>query len=232
VTGGRCGEGTEITLRDALAVSCNTVFAELAVELGGTAISSVAQRAGFNSVLDFELGAAISSLPTAAALDADPGALAQTGLGERDVRVTPLQMAVIAAALGNEGVVMQPHIVDRVISLDGTTLDTTSPRSLGQWVDPDVAADVLSMMGDVVTTGTGRAGAVAGTAVAGKTGTAEGAGGPHSWFIAVAPADAPTIAVAVVIEGEGTGGTTAAPVASQVISAWLASTPQNAAATR
>jgi peptidoglycan glycosyltransferase len=221
VTGGTCGDGSEITLREALAVSCNTVFAALAVELGGGAIVDVAFRAGFNEVLPFELGAAISSLPTAIELDADPGALAQTGLGERDVRVTPLQMATIAAALGNGGEIMQPRIVDRVVSRDGTTLERTATVSLGSIVDPGVAADVVSMMEDVVTAGTGRAADLGDIAVAGKTGTAEGAGGPHAWFIALAPAENPTIALAVVVEGEGTGGTTAAPIAASVLRAWF-----------
>lgn len=221
VTGATCTGSNEITLQTALATSCNTVFASLAVDLGGVVINDIAERAGFNSVLSFELGAAISSVPDGEALDNDIAALAQTGLGERDVRVTPLQMAVITAAIGNDGELMQPYIVDRIVSRDGTALDTTTPDSLGRLVDPAIAEQLITMMREVVADGTGRAGAAAGVAVAGKTGTAEGAGGPHSWFIALAPADDPTIAVAVVIEGEGTGGTTAAPMAARVIEAWV-----------
>jgi peptidoglycan glycosyltransferase len=220
VTGGRCSGTDEITLRQAVATSCNTVFAELAVELGPTAIADIAARAGFNAILDFELGAAISSLPTAAQL-ADPAIRAQTGLGERDTRVTPLQMAVITAALGNRGELMRPFIVERVVSGDGTTLDRTGPQSIGRLVEPEIAAGVVDMMRDVVISGTGRAGAVAGIDVAGKTGTAEGGGGPHAWFIALAPAENPTIAVVVVVEGEGTGGTTAAPIAARLLEVWF-----------
>ncbi len=222
-TGGTCSGGTEITLREALAVSCNTTFAGLAVELGGAAISGIAERAGFNAVLPFELGAAISSIPAAADLNSDLGALAQTGLGERDVRVTPLQMAVIAASFGNEGQMMRPYIVDAVLTRDGTTLERTGSESLGQLIDPTVAADLVSMMIDVVSSGTGRAAAQAGIDVAGKTGTAEGAGGPHSWFLALAPAETPSIAIAIVIEGEGTGGTVAAPIAARILETWLGS---------
>jgi len=221
VSNGTCSGGDEITLRQAVAVSCNTVFGRLALELGGGPVVSIAERAGFNAVLPFELGTAISSIPTASELDADPGALAQTGLGERDVRATPLQMAVIAAALGNGGELMRPYVVDRIVSGDGTALEVTTAESAGRLVDPVVAAQVLAMMEAVVTEGTGRAAAVAGIEVAGKTGTAEGAGGPHSWFIAVAPASAPEIAIAVAIEGDGTGGTTAAPIAADVITAYL-----------
>ena len=221
ITGGTCTGGDEITLREALAVSCNTVFAGLAVDMGGLVINDIAQRAGFNSVLAFELGAAISSIPTAEELDADLGALAQTGLGERDLRVTPLQMAVLTAAFGNQGEMMNPYLVDSVLTRDGSTLKRTEPESLGRLIDPAVAADLVSMMVDVVTHGTGRAASRPDMDVAGKTGTAEGAGGPHSWFLALAPADDPTIAVIVVIEGEGTGGTVAAPIVAQILNAWF-----------
>ncbi len=221
ITGGTCTGGDEITLREALAVSCNTVFAGLAVDMGGLVINDIAQRAGFNSVLAFELGAAISSIPTAEELDADLGALAQTGLGERDLRVTPLQMAVLTAAFGNQGEIMNPYLVDSVLTRDGSTLKRTEPESLGRLIEPAVAADLVSMMVDVVTDGTGRAASRPDMDVAGKTGTAEGAGGPHSWFLALAPADNPTIAVVVVIEGEGTGGTVAAPIVAQILNAWF-----------
>jgi len=223
VTGNTCSGGDEITLREALAVSCNTVFAALAVELGGVVINDIAERAGFNAVLPFELGSAVSSIPTAADLDSDPSALAQTGLGERDVRVTPLQMAVITAAFGNGGQMMRPYLVDAVLTHDGTTLERTGSESLGRLIDPATATDLVSMMIYVVTDGTGRAATQPGIEVAGKTGTAEGAGGPHSWFLALAPAKAPTIAIGVVIEAEGTGGTVAAPIAAQVLEAWFES---------
>jgi len=221
--GGTCTEGDEITLREALAVSCNTLFARLAVDLGGVAINDIAERVGFNSILQFELGAAVSSIPSGTDLDSDPGALAQTGLGERDIRVTPLQLALMTAAVGNDGLLMQPYTVAAVLTRDGTTLQSTRSEQLGQWIEPATAADLVSMMIDVVTVGTGRAAAQSGIDVAGKTGTAEGADGPHSWFLALAPADAPTIALVVVIEGEGTGGTVAAPIAGRILEAWFRS---------
>jgi len=191
------------------------------VDMGGLVVNDIAERAGFNSILSFELGAAISSISTAEELDADLGALAQTGLGERDLRVTPLQMVILTAAFGNEGEMMNPYLVDAVLTRDGSTLQSTSPESLGLLIEPAVADDLVSMMIDVVTDGTGRAAARPDMDVAGKTGTAEGAGGPHSWFLALAPADNPTIAVVVVIEGEGTGGTVAAPIAARIIDAWF-----------
>ncbi|MBU1864917.1 MAG: hypothetical protein KKE89_00775 [Actinobacteria bacterium] len=219
--GGSCVAGAGITLREALVVSCNTVFASLAVDLGGEAVVGVTERAGFNTTLPFELGAAISSIPTAAALDADPGALAQTGIGERDLRVTPLQMAVIVAGIGNGGVMMKPYVVEVVSTGDGSTIDATGAARWGRVVSPEIASELASMMADVVADGTGRAARRDDVIVAGKTGTAEGGGGPHAWFIGFAPADDPTIAIAVVVQGGGSGGAVAAPIAAGVFEAWF-----------
>jgi peptidoglycan glycosyltransferase len=220
--GGSCAGGGDITLRQALVVSCNTVFAPLAVEVGGEALVAIAERAGLNSVLPFELGAAISSIPDGTDLDADPAALAQTGIGERDVRVTPLQMAVIAGGIANGGRTMQPYVVDRVLTRDGSTLSATSPAELGRMFTGAVAADLVSMMIDVVAEGTGRAADLPDVTVAGKTGTAEGTDGNHAWFIAFAPAENPTIAIAVVVEDGGSGGAVAAPIAAEVLRAYFA----------
>jgi len=100
-------------------------------------------------------------------------------------------------------------------------IEEGSPEQLGRLFSVDVVDDLLEMMEQVVERGTGRQGQVDGVRVAGKTGTAEGAGGPHAWFIAVAPADDPTIVVAVMVEGGGSGGSVAAPIAARVIEAWL-----------
>jgi peptidoglycan glycosyltransferase len=220
-SGRSCADGDEITLRQALIVSCNTVFAPLAVDLGGDAIAGIAERAGLNSVLPFELGAAISSIPSGADLQADPAALAQTGIGERDIRVTPLQMAVIAGGIANGGQMMQPYVVDRVLTRDGSTLSSTGTSELGRIFSDAVADDLVSMMIDVVAEGTGRAADLGEVTVAGKTGTAEGTDGNHAWFIALAPAEDPTIAIAVVVEGGVSGGSVAAPIARAVMEAFF-----------
>jgi penicillin-binding protein A len=220
---GPCGRGSTITLIDSLVVSCNTVFAALAVDLGAERIVGMAERLGFNTHIPWEIGAAGSVIPPAPGLDADPPALAQSGIGERDVRATPLLMAMIAAAIANEGVMMSPHVVAEVIAPDGTVLQRTPTEALDTVVPAAIASMMLDMMEQVVLRGTGTAAAVPGTRVAGKTGTAEGGGGPHAWFIGVAPVEAPTIAVAVVVESGGpgtTGGRTAAPIAARVITAW------------
>ncbi len=220
-TGGSCADGDELTLDEALAVSCNTAFASLAVDLGGPAIADIAERAGLNAVLPFELGAAISSIPSGEDLATDPGALAQTGLGERDIRVTPLQMAVITAAIANGGMMMEPYVVQSVLTRDGSTLERTDPAELDKFVDESVAGALAGMMTSVVERGTGRGAAVNDVVVAGKTGTAEGSGGPHAWFVAFAPAEEPTIAVAAVIEGGGSGGSVAAPIVAEILNVWF-----------
>lgn len=221
---GFCADGDEITLTDALVVSCNTVYAALAVALGGDAIATAAGAAGFGQVIPWETGLARSSLPSGGDLSADPGALAQTGIGERDVRATPLLMALIAAAIGNDGVVMAPYVVDRVVDADGGTVRRTETRVLGRSFEAGIAADLLEMMEQVVVRGTGTTAAVDGVVVAGKTGTAEGSGGPHAWFIAVAGDPGERIAVAVVVEGGSSGGRVAAPIARAVIAAWADAT--------
>ena len=218
---GGCG-GDPVSLTQALVVSCNTAFARLAVELGGVRIVAAAEAAGFNGVIPWETGAVRSSIPAGSALQADPPALAQSGIGERDVRVTPLLMALIAAAIANDGVAMAPYVVDAVVAPDGTVLETTDPDRLHRLVSATVAAQITEMMVEVVERGTGRPAAVGGIEVAAKTGTAEGSGGPHAWIIAFGPAADPTIAVAVVVEGGGSGGSVAGPIAAAVIRAWLA----------
>jgi len=217
---GGCG-GDPITLTQALVVSCNTAYARLAVDLGGGNVVGMAEAAGFNQPIPWETGAVLSSIPSARSLDSDPPSLAQTGIGERDVRATPLLMALIAAAIANDGVTMAPYVVDAVVAPDGEVLDETSPAVLHRLVPARIADEIRSMMVEVVRRGTGGPAAVAGIDVAAKTGTAEGSGGPHAWIIAFGPADDPTIAVAVVVEGGGSGGRVAGPIAAAVIEAWL-----------
>jgi len=217
---GGCG-GDLVTLTRALVVSCNTAFARLAVDLGAGRIVDIAEAAGFNRAIPWETGTVRSSIPSAAALQSDPPALAQSGIGERDVRATPLLMALIAAAIANDGVAMAPHVVDALVAPDGEVLHDTGTRFLHRLVPPGTARDIAGMMIEVVVGGTGGPASVPGVEIAAKTGTAEGSGGPHAWIIAFGPAGEPTIAVAVVVEGGGSGGQVAGPIARAVIEAWL-----------
>lgn len=227
-SGRPCNDGASVTLLQAFVQSCNTTFAALAIQLGANEIGITSEALGFNQDIEYEWSVPESVWPTDE-LEDDLAALGQSGIGERDVRATPLNMAMIAAAIANGGVTPSPYLVQRIVDADGVTVEETSPSELGRAMGPDTASVLAQMMERVVTEGTGRRAAVPGVRVAGKTGTATGPGGfPNSWFIGFAPVDAPTIAVAVLVEGSpasgetATGGTVAAPIASAVIETWLA----------
>ncbi|MGQ0848050.1 MAG: peptidoglycan D,D-transpeptidase FtsI family protein [Actinomycetota bacterium] len=225
--GSPCNDGVETTLLQAFVRSCNATFARLAVELGASDLGNTAEAFGFNTDLDFPLPTATSAFPTEL-LAEDAAAVGQSGIGERDVRATPLQMALVAAALANEGQLMAPHLVSRVFDADGAEVERVEPNLFRTAVSAEAAAILTQMMERVVTEGTGRQAAVPGVRVAGKTGTATGVEGrPHAWFIGFAPVEQPSISVAVLVEAGGnvgetaSGGSVAAPIASQVISGWL-----------
>ncbi|MEP6892901.1 MAG: penicillin-binding transpeptidase domain-containing protein, partial [Gaiellaceae bacterium] len=157
----------------------------------------------------------------------DSGRLA---FGQERLLVTPLQMAMVAAGIGNGGIVMQPYVVSRIVAPGGGTIQTTTPTKLGRVVSKDTAAAITEMMLGVVQRGTGTAAAISGYTVAGKTGTAETSipGRNTTWFICFAgrnDGSPPQIAVAVVLEDQTrTGGVTAAPIARQVMQALLTPT--------
>jgi peptidoglycan glycosyltransferase len=153
-----------------------------------------------------------------------PAALGQTSIGQRDVRMTPLQAALVAATVANDGVQMKPYLIDQVQAPDLTVIDSTEPEEWREPISADVANQLTEMMVSVVDNGSGRAARVSGVQVAGKTGTAQVSDevADHTWFMGFAPADDPQIAVAVfVANGGGTGGERSAPIARQVIQAYL-----------
>ncbi len=222
-----CNDGNSITLLRAFIVSCNTTFADLAIQVGATDLGITADALGFNRDIEFEWVVPQAVFNTEE-LSGDPAALGQSGIGERDVRATPLHMAMVAAAVANGGQVNTPYLVSRLFDADGNTTDSTEPNSLGQAMATTTASLLAQMMERVVTEGTGRNAAVPGVRVAGKTGTAQGSGEfPHPWFIGFAPVENPTIALAVFLEGgpdlgeSATGGAVAAPIASDLFAVWL-----------
>jgi len=223
--GESCGDGQTTTLAEALRISCNTAFANIGLSVGAAALREQAEAFGIDAGLNVPLAVAPSRFP--AELDAPQTAL--SAIGQFDVRLTPMQAAMIAAGVANSGVVMRPYLVQEVQSPDLQTLDTARPEQLRRAMSPQVADALTSMMQLVVESGTGRAARIPGVSVAGKTGTAQHAVGapPHAWFIAFAPAEAPKIAVAVLVEDGGglgsdaTGGRVAAPIARDVMAAVL-----------
>ncbi len=173
---------------------------------------------------DFPLAQVASVYPTASL---DGAQTAQSAIGQFDDKVTPLQMAQVAAAIGNNGVMMRPYLVAELLGPDLKAISRTEPEVYKRPVSAEVAANLNTMMQSVVTSGTGTKAQIPGVAVAGKTGTAEHGDNepPHAWFIGFAPAVNPTVAVAVIVENGGgelsTGGAVAAPVAQQVMKAAL-----------
>jgi peptidoglycan glycosyltransferase len=221
-----CSPSGRMTLTKALEISCNTAFAELGVKLGADKMRQTAR--------DFGIGRTDLTIPMPVAQSVfpdqlDPPQTALASIGQFDVRLTPLQAAMIASTVADRGVLMRPYLVDHTLAPDLSTLDSTSPEQLGQPISPEVADQLTAMMRAVVDSGTGAPAQIPGVAVAGKTGTAQHAAGqaPHAWFIAFAPADAPKVAVAVLVEDGGglgsdaTGGRVAAPIARSVIEAVL-----------
>ena len=222
-----------VNFTQALQHSINAVFCEIGMKLGGRAIIEQTKKFGFYSVPPLETPVnerAISGVYdkhhlTQDASKVDPGRLAfGQGPETADPRVTPIQMAMVAATVALDGVVMRPYLVERVVAPDGSTVVKTRPETLGRALSANHAADVNQMMQAVVQGGTGTAAQLPGIAVAGKTGTAE-TGESHvntTWFICFAPADNPRVAVAVVVERQhATGGEVAAPIAKQIMEALI-----------
>ena len=217
--GSSCDPDERQPLIEALTISCNTAFALLGIEVGEEALRDTAERFGMDGE-DLTI-----PLPVEASSMGDPQNDAQLGvtsIGQQDVVVTPLQAAMIAAAVANDGELMRPYMVDQVRAPDLSVIDRTEPEVLSEATSADVAADLTEMMISVVANGSGRAAQLSGVQVAGKTGTAENAGADHNWFVGFAPADDPQIAVAVfVANGGGTGGDVSAPIARDVLAAYL-----------
>ncbi|GHC47089.1 penicillin-binding transpeptidase domain-containing protein [Streptomyces flavofungini] len=219
------------SLRYAFQWSCNTVFAKLGADTGQDAMAGTAKKFGFDTPgLRIPSPVATSTFDTAM----DDAQLALSAIGQYDTRATPLQMAMVSAAVAGGGSVKAPYLVDRTTTDDGDTVASTGTRTLRQAMNPGTAVRLRELMTDVVEKGTGRNAAIEGVTVGGKTGTAQhgigNAGTPYAWFIAWAqkPGDAePSVAVAVVVEDASadrsdiSGGGSAAPIAKAVMEAAL-----------
>ncbi len=224
-----------VTLAEGLVHSINSVYCNIGKQLGAIPILRQAERFGFYRLPPLETpeeerrpsglyDARRKPFFPRRETQVDPGRIA---FGQERLLVTPLQMAMVAATLGNGGVEMRPFVVSRIVSPGGRTIVRAKPHRMGRPVSPQVAAAIKAMMVDVVRRGTGTAAQVPGLLVGGKTGTAE-TGVSHrntTWFVCFAGPDdgsPPRVAVAVVLEGQSsTGGATAAPIARQVIETLL-----------
>ena len=208
-------------LTGAFALSSNVDFAAIALQIGVDRWFADAARWGFGGPMNFDLPVARDRLP--AVDEVSPSVLAQLGFGQASLLVTPMRMAVVAATIADGGRTPRPYVV-RSIAGAATQL-ATQPEQLAAPIGADTAREVRDMMVAVVRRGTGSAAALPGVTVAGKTGTATNPHGPaHSWFVAFAPAEAPRVVVAIVVENAGYGAAVAAPIARAVLRVALART--------
>ena len=222
---GRCGGASTVSIADALRLSCNIPFAQLGVAIGQNTIADQAAKFGFGKTVKFPMTSTASIYPK----DMDDAQTALSSFGQYDVRVTPLQMAMVSAAVANGGVLMKPNMVEAVYSSNLSILNQPSPEVFSQAMSAATAAKVRDMMIGAVERGVSGNGAISGVSVAGKTGTAQnGKGEPYTlWFTGFAPATNPQVAVAVVIANggglgqSGRGNSLAAPVAQKVMRAVL-----------
>jgi peptidoglycan glycosyltransferase len=219
-----CG-GRQVTMTQALRVSCNTAFANLGLEVGEDKLREQSTRFGFNQRHLPELGGAASRFPD----EVDDAQLALSAIGQFDVAASPLQIAMVSAAIANDGVLMDPYLVSMVQAPDLKPLETHKPEVLSRPLTPEQAAELQGMMVVVVDSGTGRNAQISGVEVGGKTGTAQSdpKRKPFAWFTSFAPLDDPKVAVAVVVEDADiprddiAGGRVAAPIAKAVMEAVL-----------
>jgi penicillin-binding protein A len=225
--GGTCGG----QLVEILRVSCNTAFAQMGVDVGPEPMIGAAEAFGFNQDVPIDLTDPVRSVyPTD--FDQNLPALAQSAIGQHDVSATPLQMALVAAAVANEGRIMEPRAVVDVRDADGTVVSTNEPSEWRRAIDAGTATILRDAMVDVVEQGTASRLAIPNMLVGGKTGTAQLGTDPprsHAWIIGFAgpPGEPAHVAVAVIIEGqpgasEQTGGQVAAPIAQAIMAAALA----------
>lgn len=221
-------------LNNILRVSCNTAFAQMGVDLGATTMVETARRFGFNEKVPTDLPSpAQSSFPPESAFVHDTPKLAQTAIGQNDVQATPLEMAIVAGAVANEGIIMTPHVIAEVRDSKGKLIRRFNPSPWRTAMKQATATTIKEAMIGVVRNGTATRLSIAGVEVAGKTGTAQLGTTPpssHAWVVGFAPADNPVIAVAVLVKAqpgvsEITGGAVAAPIARQVIVKALAAHP-------
>ncbi len=225
----------EVSFAIAMSQSCNTAFAKMAVELGPEKMREQSEQFGFNSDYLDDLSPQVQSVYPLSVENADgeqvelnDAQTAQTGFGQFEVQATPLQMAMVVAALGNRGALMRPYLVDEVQTAEYETLETTEPDKIRDAVSPTTADQVTDLMIETVDNGTAFPAQIPGISVAGKTGTAQrGVEGlpPYGWFVSFAPAEDAEVAVAVMIQEapgkEIAGGQLGGPIAKAVMEAVL-----------
>ena len=218
---GPCGSNGQITIREALVVSCNTAIAKLAIQLGDDKLRSQAEAFGFGSAFGGDLNSAVSTFPK----ELDDAQLAMSGIGQYDVAATPLQIAALTAAIANGGVQMEPYLVSEIREPDLSVLSRHNPTELRTSLSDGVAEQLRSVMMDVITRGTAVNANVPGLTMGGKTGTAQNdpSRPPYAWFTgwSVNPNVVVTVFIEDAVDNEDliSGGRNAAPVGRAVFEA-------------
>ncbi|MBP3042110.1 penicillin-binding protein 2 [Arthrobacter jiangjiafuii] len=223
-TSGNCGARSEATIGFALEQSCNTVFAQIAWELGEDTIASQAEKFGFNTALNLPDRGIDKVVASGFPTGMDQAQLAQASIGQYSVTATPLEIAMMSSAIANNGVQMTPNLIRNVRAADLSIIDEPKPEVLNTSVSPDTARQLTDWMVGVVNNGTASAAQIPGFKVAGKTGTAEVENrGDNAWFTGFAPADDPQVAISIVMEDVdlATGSQLTTPSAKKLLEAVL-----------
>src|SRR6266511_4150069 len=228
------GGASQLTLAQALTVSCNVVFGQVGLKVGAAKLAAQAHAFGFapdasSGDVPFDIPFQEGVFPDASYFSDRLPAVALSAIGQDNVAANPMQMALVASAIANGGSEMRPRLVSEIRDPSGQVVKTFTPEVFGQPISSQTAIQLTQMMVSVVQSGTRTAAQIPGIEVAGKTGTAQHGEGlpPHAWFVSFAPAQNPKIAVAVIVLDGGslgsdaTGGVVAAPIAKAVMEAAL-----------
>jgi peptidoglycan glycosyltransferase len=211
---------TQWTLQDAFSWSLNVVFAQIGLQLGGGALADAARGWGWESAIPFDLPVAPSRVSVTPGFLDGQLAVAETAFGQGELLASPLQMALVAAGVANDGEIMRPYLVASISGPDGATLDETHSSRWRRGIGPEAARQTRDLMVTAVENGALGNAYVPAYTIGGKTGTAEtGSENPHAWFIGFIglPGEAPRYAVAVILESGGGGGQVALPIGRDLL---------------
>ncbi len=214
---------TRWTFTEGYQWSLNAVFAQIGLEVKSAGMREYARRFYYERDIPFDLPVTVSQVSRTPGFLSDPAALASTAIGQGQLLSTPLNVALVTTTIANDGVMPRPYLVSQIKTPGGRVVYTQSPEPLQNVVSPEVAEQMTQIMVTTVEKGTGRRARIPGIDVAGKTGTAQlgREDAPHALFSAFAPAKDPKIAVAVIVENGGEGADVAAPIARDLIEAYL-----------
>lgn len=214
----------KVNIKKAFTVSCNYTFGSIGMLLGFDNLEATAEDFMFNKTIKTNDEYDVLNIRSGT-VDIDEAKskaqIAQDAIGQNKVAANPMHMALVASAIANNGIMMEPYVVKEIKDRYGMQIEEAAPKILTKAVDPKIADTIKDYMINVVKSGTGTRAKIWGITVAGKTGSAEDGDKTHSWFTAFAPAENPKIAVAVIVENGGLGGNKAASIAREVIKEYL-----------